>query len=360
MAAGRLDDFDPDLAFDRDEQQTVLHQGRSQCPAAPYSLTHLRLDYYSSIPDRTAASLTVLRHLDIGTGYKGKLDPSLLPCLGQLTHLRLQVRVAPGEGTAYMDTWLHALPQATQLQHLQLSFKWTGDLPQGIPVVSLQQCAALTASSHLTCLDISGVQLPDDCGSSMFGKELPQLRVCRFGMEGNSYYYKRSPGRTLATPRVRQPCVFGRVEGFRSLAFNCPNLCELDIAAAVGGDVDLQPLQSLTCLTSLVVGGIWVHDASAAALSKISGLRRLVISYTAPSVWDGFERERGRFMLEGLRSLMHLTSLHTLSITTNTCLYEHTQYRTRNVYFSKEMATLHAPVSSRQMQTTAGRCICVC
>jgi hypothetical protein len=276
-----LQDLELKYAYIRDRNQRL---------SLPCSLTRLHVEAMqdftsSSTPD--LASLTALQHLHLED--IADLDPSLLSSLAQLTHLQVQLRTFDRQPCLdFTKGLMCALPQLSRLQHLALSYEsdtWSGSSLSAVP---FEQCGALTSSSHLTCLELNGVRLPGDCGSQLFGKMMPHLKV----LELNGTVRPR-PDLYARTECVRSmdysPKSFGRVEDVRSMVCNCPNLRVLHIAGAVQGGVDLCDLRLVSGLTALEVGGVCADDVCAAGLGQLSGLRSLAIYRPAPNI----ETDRG-------------------------------------------------------------------
>jgi hypothetical protein len=158
---------------------------------------------------------------------------------------------------------LEALQAMQQLQHLDLQSS------RGRPLTGadMQLYAALTASSHLTRLELMYDEhmVANGAARYMFseGKQLPQLKVLRFGLQDWD-------GTDFLQP-------FGRGDLAR-LAAACPALEELWLLPCVQPTADISNLALLTSVTFLIVGG-WDSSAPAltSALVKLTQLRFLEV-----------------------------------------------------------------------------------
>jgi hypothetical protein len=360
----------------------------------PSSLTRLEVQLplefnSSSTPD--LKSLTALQHLQLKNITEP--DASLLSGMSQLTHLQLQM-----EGKHYkdssMDKMMRTLRQLPRLQHLELDFKVKPEpgfqsqpLP-ALPGVSWQY-TALASSKFLTSFKLKGVQLPNMCGSGLFGTKLPLLQTIQIDAIGTSNSYHGWLYRGIDAPL---PKPFSCGADISTLVRNCPELRELDIAGAVRVGVHLGKLSALSRLTSLVVGGDFVDDVCAKRLSQLSCLESLIIvspagnavakeflaavdrlrggsgvqgapgvaggGYSggygrsnAPAVdnkcyedggadaSDVDEGVAGSFTFAGLRSLMQLTSLTTFGISIDSCLFHKATEKGHVVVFRSKVRT---------------------
>jgi hypothetical protein len=347
-----------------------IPQDSSTPLSLPCSLTRLELVLSqqlnsSSIPG--LAALTALQHLQLKNITQ--LDASLLSGMTQLTQLELEMDSSKFKASC-MEKMMRALRQMQQLQHLVLDFVDRSYSQKSAPAVSWHQCSALTSSSHLTHLELKGLQLPYDSGSRLFGKRLPHLKAFKVDASCSTFY--RSVDNTLPKP-------FGRDNDIWSLVNNCPSMCKLDFAGAVREGVDLGGLRFLTGLTSLVVGGHCVNDACAARMAQLSLLNSLTVLNAAPEsateadyAGRGSRRRNrrgggtgrpdfghggvcGYFTMEGLRSLMQLTSLNTFAISAGTCLSAQSRYSSS--YDDDSLMIFRSPVSICQPQVFKGTAI---
>jgi hypothetical protein len=290
------------------------------------------------------ASLAALQHLQHST----LLDAILLPSNAQLTHLQLCMK-PDAFSTSNLSILLNGLAGNEQLRHLHLEFGDADKVQYSmIPLEAIRQCSAFTASSHLTSLQLSGVQLPSACGKVLFpsGHVLPHLTILK--LRGNAkrgwdvQYYDRVYG----ADGVTQEAPIGSAGDIYSLIECCPNLVELDLAGSVQPGVNLSALRHLQRLTSLVVGGQFFDDGCAAGLAEVTGLRKLVVIDPSQDKEDKPARRPypysnrqgsedsyagcgearvnvgGHFTFKGLHSLMQLKGLSAISISQSTCLFQ--------------------------------------
>lgn len=176
---------------------------------------------------------------------------------------------ALGEQTQNGATaFLYAVGRLHRLRHLQVH--GTNDIRTTLSAAQPQQCAALTASYHLTHLEVLLCEvidalnpLPDGAPQHMFpeGKEYPQLQVVKLAV-----YY----------------CCYAEMQSLMSTADlgsiirACPALSSLDISAALQPQADLSPLLQLppTCC-DLTVGGEAFGDNAAPVVAQLTCLTSL-------------------------------------------------------------------------------------
>jgi len=241
-----------------------------------------------------------LQHLTVTYGVH--LDPRSLSHLLHLTHLQLSdidlAKTDPQDDSKPLGSaaMLDAVSCLQELQVLQLS---PGLLPT--PHAPVERYSALTASSHLTFLSLYHCQLPAGAAAAMFpcGRLLPGLRSLRMPqppagqrpcsaeiLNGRSPFLSGQAASILRAARdnsgassssaMRSDGVPFGPGSIASLASCCPNLQQLWLTAAIAADVDLTPLQHLTGLTELQLGGPVVDDAvSERLLCGLTQLQRL-------------------------------------------------------------------------------------
>lgn len=225
-----------------------------------------------------------------------------------------------------------------------------------IPMEMPRLYGLMTSSSHLTSLQLSGVQLPAACGKLLVaeGQVLPHLFTLK--LRGKPQHWWDN-GHYCADGAPLGP---GDVD---RLVKCCPSLDELDVAGSVQCGVDMSGLRHLQHLTSLVVGGESVDDGCAEGLAQVAGLEALTVIDPAKfkehpedrdhynksryyayydRKWyidnygrDSDTREASYFTFEGLYSLMRLKQLRVVGISRNTCLF--TGARLSNGNDCKEM-----------------------
>jgi hypothetical protein len=241
----------------------------------------------------TIQTVPVLRQLTSlqlrASSCMDQFDVAGLANISKLVHLDIQVDIdmqgASKNGRpAGVAALLCQLQQMTQLTYLSLQRCWSleGPIvpydPSGPPAAAY---AALTASSTLQHLDVSGNTMPQGAWQHVLpaGRQLPHLRVLKAAFCG-----LLGPWAHADTAR---------------LARCCPNLQELSMIARglVAADT-LQPLQGLTALTALEAGDL--DDASYAAAAELTQLRRLAVQEHEKAT------DAGLLQLTQLRQLMVL------------------------------------------------------
>jgi hypothetical protein len=227
-----------------------------------------------------------------------KANPVVLSSMTLLAHLQLdECKMVAGSAAAF----LAAVGGIRQLQHLSLIDN--GD-PMNLETAQPRDCAALTAASQLTHLEIFSYDtqlLPATAVQHMFpaGKQFPHLQMlsvscCDFDT-GNSV------GRVTTAE-------------LRSMISACPALCCLEIVCALTQDADVSILLQLpaTC-SSLKVGGEPFGDSAVgvvAQLTQLTQLTRLQWDF-APGLTDA-----------GLQLLTALSGLQAFRMTENHGLSE--------------------------------------
>lgn len=141
---------------------------------------------------------------------------------------------------------------------------WDSDSENPTP----DQCAALTASTNLQILSVTGVPLPAGAGRHMFhhwnNTCFPFLRVLDMGINS-----EQDP---VATSMPSWP--LDQPDDLRRLVSCCPALEVLDLEGAVADDVDMSPLLQLHHLTDLGVGCGGTNDeVLRGVLVMMTGLR---------------------------------------------------------------------------------------
>ncbi|WIA17849.1 hypothetical protein OEZ85_009355 [Tetradesmus obliquus] len=241
-------------------------------PASFYGPATKSIDVLDAEAAPSIAQLTALRRLHLlcaqlenANTEALRICPSLVQQLQQLQELRLD-HIAGCSPTMLLD----ALQSMTQMQHLELHF--SSDI-YPLEDEEMQQYAALTASSQLTCLKL----LDDNDGVAygaaqyMFaaGKQLPKLKQLHLG----SYAIRWAADNEPLKP-------FGEGDIAR-LAAACPALEHFQAIGAIQGAADIGSLAQLTAVTQMVIGGVEVDGSQlAAALLQLQQLRELEITGT--------------------------------------------------------------------------------
>jgi hypothetical protein len=242
----------------------------------PHSITRLEVQLsqhygHSDYCTPDLASLTALQHLQLKDATW--LDTTLMYSMTQLTHLELCMGAGCMNGDC-MEALLDVLADNTQLRHLQLEIGNQNVASEGVVPIKLEQCSALTSSSHLTTLKLSGVQLPPACGKALFpaGRTLPHLTTLKLRGKAKGWWYCLNHQRPAGADAP-----LGPAGDIYSLVECCPNLVELDLAGSVQSGVNMSGLRHLLRLTSLVVGGQGFDDGCAAGLACIWCLDKLTV-----------------------------------------------------------------------------------
>lgn len=233
----------------------------------PLGLTLLELrwlgrELLSSSTAPSVAQLSGLLHLEMAEGSLGLVCPSILQKMPHLRYL-FMVNIA-GAG---LPVLLAALQNMQQLQHHTLGSSGR----QALAGDAIQQYAALTASSHLTHLDLLAdyKMLADGAAQHMFpeGKQLPHLRSLWLGYDEESYRHDYTD--------YPQPIGPGDLA---HLAAACPAKQQLWAVQSIQPGADLHNLALLTSLTHLKVGRCGLPaEALAAALAPMSQLQDLLV-----------------------------------------------------------------------------------
>uniref|UniRef100_A0A383VDH4 F-box domain-containing protein n=1 Tax=Tetradesmus obliquus TaxID=3088 RepID=A0A383VDH4_TETOB len=330
----------------------------------PHTLKHLDVNipqWFNDDSTPDLASLTGLRHLQLQDAKW--LNTGMMYGMSQLTHLHLCM-ACDGLNASCMPPLLDVLSVNQQLRHLQLEVGNADNLQDPMILVGpLEQCGALTSSSHLTSLQLRGLQLPAACGKLLFpeGRVLPDLFTLELPGKPQRWWDNDDHSAYGA------PLEPGDID---SLVRSCPGLYKLDVAGSLQPGVDMSGLKHLWRLTSLVVGGESVDDDCAEGLAQVAGLETLIIIDPAKNEenpedrdpyndgdlfrasygssgrgwsWYGGYYGYGRatepvgshFTFEGLYNLMQLRRLHHIGISRNTCLF--TGLRLSDAYDCKEM-----------------------
>lgn len=200
--------------------------------------------------------LTALQKLVIA-GAVEAIDPVLLQGLpANLQHLQLDdVRLVMTLG----QPRLAVITGFKQLRYLSLNNK-RGPLS----FLSAEDCMALTASSKLTYLGLTGCQMPNDGCSKMFGAEwqLPFLEKLEAA-----------------------PSILADPAAVALLSICCPKLQRLVIqlpsaaSQRLVGPINLSGLQQVSDLTQLMLTGVTIAGSSGfRALGQLTQLEELVVS----------------------------------------------------------------------------------
>jgi hypothetical protein len=248
---------DPDMSQQADEAEPVL-----QPLQALTWLAHLRVvDQFGVHTLRLEANTLPSSHLT-HVELTGRIlyEPGALAGKTRLQHLDLPSCSVPytvisdaAAGVAQLLLELQLMEQLTHLNLAQGLFAVSEDSP---PVAAF---AALTASSRIRHLDISGCKLPKDVWEHVFptGKSLPQLQI-------------------LDISRVREP-LDGSVAApaCSRLVSCCPHLQSLYMLGLECGVGQLAFLSLLTGLHTLHVTVDEDVDQQALDCCQLTGLREL-------------------------------------------------------------------------------------
>jgi hypothetical protein len=168
-----------------------------------------------------------------------------------------------------MQEVLAVLPELQQLRHLSLT-NFQGE-------TAAADYAAVTASSHLTALQLCRCNVPPAAEQYLFpaGRLLPHLRKldvsnCGFVTEIDSQGRVEWWEFETYAGRIQPDCA----ESVSRFVACCPQLEELGglVVAAGVAAADLQPLLQLTALTSLSVSGVgWTDEVVEHILAKLIG-----------------------------------------------------------------------------------------
>jgi hypothetical protein len=240
------------------------------------SLTALSLGYDDEDPPELPDSASRLVNLHKLKLKYAQISPVALANMLLLTHLQLfkcdMLPHEPGAEMPYLEgvdgptSFLRAVGAMRQLQHLSL----VGDLdPMQLQLGEAEpsDCAALTASSHLTRLEIragEGQPLPATAVQHMFsaGKQLPWLRhlvLC----------CKKEDPATAGGMAITTTDLCGIFSA-------CPGLRSLGVVCVLAADVDASVLLELpsTC-RSLTVGGKAFGSQAAVVIAQLTQLTYL-------------------------------------------------------------------------------------
>jgi hypothetical protein len=172
-----------------------------------------------------------------GSGSAALPHPAALPSMSQLQHLVITASYSKPDEVTFKDL-LSMLPELQQLQHLTPA----GFVEQeGAPEAAAAYYAALTASRHLTELELLTCKLPPAIVQHMFpaGRLLPRLKKLKL----SCYEGPGDPGLELES-----------AEDVRALVACCPAV-EAAETLVIRAEVDLQPLLQLSALTALRLMG---------------------------------------------------------------------------------------------------------
>jgi hypothetical protein len=235
----------------------------------PSSLTALRLGDVDSdggmgAPD-LACCVSALTNLQELAACKVGVCPTALASLTrlrdlQLHHFNFVLREPDGPAGAAVGASASALLSAisglSQLQRLSVVNE-----RYALAGAQASACAALTASSQLTYLQVSAVEeqpLPPAALQHMFpaGKQLPLLQHVTLSCDGPD----AEAGHATAAE-------------LRLLFSACPGLSSLDITDLLEPDTDIEVLLELpTTCCSLRVGGDSLDDDAAGVIAKLTHL----------------------------------------------------------------------------------------
>jgi hypothetical protein len=170
-----------------------------------------------------------------------------------------------------LKTLLGGLSRLQQLQRLDVQANEVVEWPQLPPAASY---AALTASSQLTALLLTDCSMQWDAAQHMFaaGRQLPHLQ--QLAVAPSAYTLREFSDGEYGQAALKG-CSLRLQPGYAAqLAACCHNLQSLSLlwATSQTSAASLQPLTTLTRLTSLWVGGDgWSTAAAEAVLSRLTG-----------------------------------------------------------------------------------------
>ena len=244
-----------------------------------------------------AGGLRVIASMLSGACHLTRLDVSsanfevdTLAGRTHLQHLHLPLCKACG-GPAGEAQLLSYLQHLQQLTHLDLKNVLQSSEASNPPAAAY---AALTASSKLRHLNITGCTLPNGVWQHMFSaaKQLPHLRCL------NVSGVRQGHGSSSIGPAP---------EGSR-LVSCCPTLESLGVEELNHGTGLLNALQGLSGLHTLSVGD-GAHTATSwQLLCQLTGLRSLSVTFLHHDCLDPFIDPKGPLLQ--LTQLQHLTSLY--------------------------------------------------
>jgi hypothetical protein len=194
------------------------------------------------------------------------LEPAALAGKTLLQHLKLSGRVQLGgdwrtgaTGAAQLLSQPHRLEQLQQLTCLVL---WSSQKASG-PLPAAAAYSALTASSCLQRLDISGSCLPEGVWQHIFpaGRQLLHMRVLDISNV-------RHPGAGLEA--------YAAAPEGTCLVSCCPGLQILDVSR-LQYDTELAGLQRLSSLERLTLGHAFFLRDELEVLCQLTGLRELTV-----------------------------------------------------------------------------------
>jgi hypothetical protein len=207
----------------------------------------------------------------------GKLQPGALAGNTQLQHLQVTLCSLSGKAEALLSH-LQPLQQLTNLC-LSYSCQFRADGP---PAAA---CAALTASSRLQQLDLSGCQLPAGAWQHLFpaGRQLPQLQ-------------------SLDVSLVKQPTSgYAAIPDISRLVSCCPSLQCLKLRGLQIEPNLLQGLSGLHTLQTLHLTAAEPMQQTLDVVCQLTRLKQLHVDLTEPS------QEGLMLQLTQLRQLTALT-----------------------------------------------------
>jgi hypothetical protein len=226
----------------------------------------------------TASMLACMHNLtSLQLSFDLEVEPGALAGKTKLQHLELYHCNVPG-GRAGWSDFLSHLQQLQQLTHLTVSQHLTDRWITAPPAAY----SALTASSKLQHLDISFTELPAGAWQHTFpvGRQLPYLQYLD----------------STAAER------FAPAPDFSRTVSCCPGLQQLKLLLTPRCKAQLlAPLQGLTALHTLHVGGNEITADTTQALGQLTGLKELNV-ITFGSI-------RAELLLP-LTELQQLTTLH--------------------------------------------------
>lgn len=241
------------------ERLTLSHPGDTDTlpVVPPASLTRINWDGRYRHPDCGSWEQSVqLQTLKL---HNHTVSAAALASLPQLLHLQLYRCCLEGDVSAL----LAALGGMRQLQHLTiLSREDVRTVP--FKAAHPRDCAALTASSKLTALELAleaPEPLPATALQYMFaaGRQLPQLRVLR--LRSDERWRNEDAAGWVSTADLR------------SIISACPALWALDVTGVMQAGTDVSVLLSLpAACRHLCVGGNAFGDEAALTVARMTHL----------------------------------------------------------------------------------------
>jgi hypothetical protein len=241
-------------------------------------LQELRLAFTEAVIGATGLStLQLLTRLEVGCSF----DPAMLEGLSQLQHLELQGASIMATATvAQLLSGLQGMHQLTRL-NLARALPWRCTKSDDVTPRATAY-AALTASSMLQYLDISGWTLPTTAWTCMFAdRRLPHMRT----IVAKGVMTMRTDGRGQFSCPAEAP-------EMALLVSCCPRLASLQLRGLSYAPVQMAQLQRLTGLRELHLLEPAGDSLTEHVLNDVCSLTRLrdLRLGTVNGIWDKMMR----------------------------------------------------------------------